>query len=438
MISSRVRTGLTAVWAALHTTQYGMAITGLNGISDAMTCSVDSKQIGIHSVSAGWLKPCVYMTSAQFGLIVSIFTLGGLAGCLLSDLVTRSHGRIGTLRTSAATILLGSLAVAIANSVPSMIFGRVLVGVGCGLATVTVPLFLAEIAPPSIKRSLGIMNQLFIVFGMLIAQSLSFLWAKPMSWRYVLAVSIVVAVSQLVGSLFVRPTDPEKDQSRGGDEEDRLIPRETVKPLTIRQLITSTDSKIRRGLVVVAVTQLAQQSCGVSPVMYFSTRILKPVFGGNSKLIAILIVIFKVPLTAVPALLIERVGSRPILLFSATVMSASAFVLAFGLNASSGPACVAAILSFVAAFSIGLGPVTWVVLSEVMPHEATTAAGAIGIGLNWTTNFVMGSTFLPLQQWLSGSTESGEGNIFYVICGICALLFLTLKASYAAYDRVAI
>ncbi|ORY33758.1 putative vacuolar membrane protein [Naematelia encephala] len=431
------RTGLTAIWAALHTTQYGMAITGLNGISDAVTCSADSGHIGIHSVASGWLKPCVKMTPAQFGLVVSIFTMGGLAGCLLSDLVTRSFGRIGTLRTSALTILIGSIAVGLANSVPSMIFGRILVGVGCGLATVTVPLFLAEIAPPAIKKSLGIMNQLFIVFGMLIAQSLSFPWAKPMVWRYVLAVSIVVAVLQLIGSLFVKPV-VKKTQVRGGDEEAALLPGETVKPLNIKELLTSKDSKIRRGLLVVVVTQLAQQLCGVSPVMYFSTRILKPVFGGNSKLIAILIIVFKIPLTIVPAFLIERLGSRPILLFSAAVMSLASLLLAYGLNADSGPACVTAVFSFVAAFSVGLGPVTWVVLSEVMPHEATTAAGAIGIGLNWTSNFIMGSSFLPLQQLLSGGKQNGEGNIFYLICGMCVLVFVAMRASYAVYDRVAI
>lgn len=101
-----------------------------------------------------------------------------------------------------------------------------LIGIGSGLATVCVPLFLSEIAPPAIKRSLGIMNQLFIVFGMLIGQSLSFPFAKPLIWRWVFAVSSGLAVVQLAGSLLVR--DPSKsdaiDAQIAGNEELPLIP----------------------------------------------------------------------------------------------------------------------------------------------------------------------------------------------------------------------
>lgn len=70
-------------------------------------------------------------------------------------------------------------------------------------------------------------------------------------------------------------------------------------------------------------------------------------------------------------------------------MSCFALMLAIGLNTGAQALCVAAILSFVSAFSIGLGPVTWVVLPEVMPKQAVTAAGSLGLALNWSMNFVM-------------------------------------------------
>jgi len=191
-------------------------------------------------------------------------------------------------------------------------------------------------------------------------------------------------------------------------------------------------------LLVVLVTQLAQQMCGISPVMYFSTRILKPVFGGNSRLLALLVIVFKIPLTVAPAFIIERAGSRPILLFSALCMSVAALFLAIGINASIPALSGTAILTFVACFSVGLGPVTWIVMSEVMPREARTAAGAVGLAVNWSTAFVMGSVFLPLQEWMSGGQVSGEGNIFYLFFALCATAFLAMRASYKVYDRVAI
>ena len=123
--------------------------------------------------------------------------------------------------------------------------------------------------------------------------------------------------------------------------------------------------------------------------MYFSTRILKPVFQANSRSIALGIVLFKLPLTTLPAFIIEKSGTRPILLVSSFMMVIWSLLLAYGLNTDSGPISAVAMVSFVAFFSFGLGPVAWVVLSDVMPKEATTAAGAIGIALNWTMNFVM-------------------------------------------------
>lgn len=132
----------------------------------------------------------------------------------------------------------------------------------------------------------------------------------------------------------------------------------------------------------------------LTTVMYFSTRILKPVLGGgNSRLVALGIVIVKIPLTMAPAFLIERVGSRALLLYPTLVMSLAALGLALGLNLSIPALSATSIVLFVSAFSMGLGPVTWVVLSEVMPKEARTASGSVGLAVNWTANFVMVSIY---------------------------------------------
>lgn len=80
----------------------------------------------------------------------------------------------------------------------------VIIGLGCGLATTTVPLVLADLAPNGIKKALGILNQLFIVLGILVAQSLSFPLGKEMLWRGVPGIAAGIGILQLVGSVFVR------------------------------------------------------------------------------------------------------------------------------------------------------------------------------------------------------------------------------------------
>ncbi|WWC66404.1 uncharacterized protein I206_100306 [Kwoniella pini CBS 10737] len=435
-----MRTALTAIWAALHTTQYGFAITSLNGVQGPVTCGNAGGGISPHSLASSSLKDCIEMSPAQFGLVTSIFTLGGLLGSLAANSITHRVGRIGTLRLSALCVLIGSMIMGLANSMSTMVIARILIGLGCGLSTVTVPLVLSEIAPPSIKKALGIMNQIFIVIGMLIAQSLSFPFAKPYTWRYVFTVSIGLAIIQLLGSLFI--LNPEKEEIVIGDEESNeeasLLPGESQKSLSIKELLFSKDPLVTRGLLVVLVTQLSQQFCGVSPVMYFSTRILTPVFKSNSRLIALFVIIIKLPITCVPAFLIERVGSRRLLLYPTVFMSIAAVLLAFGINYDAQALSVIGVFSFVIAFSIGLGPITWVILPEVMPKHAVTAAGSLGLAVNWTLNFCMGAIFLPLQKWLSGGKDEKEGNIFFVIAITCLSVVLAMSMAFKAKERVTI
>jgi len=142
--------------------------------------------------------------------------------------------------------------------------------------------------------------------------------------------------------------------------------------------------------------------------MYFSTRILTPVFQNNSKYIALAIILTKIPMTLVPAIIVrvcsfpsctkysltvsyicQRVGSKSILLGSAGTMALASVLLAIGINQNISGLSIIAIVTFVSAFSVGLGPVTWAVLSEVMPPHARTASGSIGLALNWSMNFIM-------------------------------------------------
>ncbi|WRT64285.1 uncharacterized protein IL334_001216 [Kwoniella shivajii] len=87
---------------------------------------------------------------------------------------------------------------------------------------------------------------------------------------------------------------------------------------------------------------------------------------------------------------------------------------------------------------MGLGPVTWVVLPEVMPAHAVTAAGSIGLAVNWSTNFCISAIFLPVQKWLSGGKDASEGNVFFVLAVTCLAAIIGMKVAFKAQDRVAL
>lgn len=183
---------------------------------------------------------------------------------------------------------------------------------------------------------------------------------------------------------------------------------------------------------LVLATQFFQQATGPSVVMYFSTSILSAVLPGSAKGIALAIVLLKVPVTVSPAFLVERVGTRPLLVLPTCVMVGAMFALASGLNSDGGGLAVGGMVAFVVAFSVGLGPVTWVVLGEVMPPRARPAASAMGLAVNWSTNFVVGAAFLPLQARLGG--RGHQGNIFYLFAGACAAAVLAIRWGYRVYE----
>ncbi|KAG8831585.1 hypothetical protein FRC17_002901 [Serendipita sp. 399] len=123
------------------------------------------------------------MEDAEFGLITSIFTIGGLISSLLANRITDPYGRRPAVQINAILVALGSAIAATASSVFALSVARFLIGLAAGLALCVAPAFLSEIAPSKVRDAVGVLNQLAVVFGILFTQFLGFAFAKPGSWR---------------------------------------------------------------------------------------------------------------------------------------------------------------------------------------------------------------------------------------------------------------
>jgi len=183
------------------------------------------------------------------------------------------------------------------------------------------------------------------------------------------------------------------------------------------------------------VTQVVQQLSGVSAVMYFTTSILSPI-SSNSKLLSLGVMCFKIPMTILPALIIERTGPKPLLILPTAFMSLCLVALAAGINTDTPALAILGITAFVAFFSVGLGPVTWVVLATSLPPHARAAASSVALGINWSFNFLVGATFLPLQQWLAAGQRSKEGDVFFVFAATCAIGAWAIRKGYQRLERI--
>jgi hypothetical protein len=139
-------------------------------------------------------------------------------------------------------------------------------------------------------------------------------------------------------------------------------------------------------------------------------------------------------------LTIQRTGSHHLLVYCKAAEMTSLTGLAIGLNYDLPGLSALALVSFILAFGIGTGPVTWVVLSEVLPPAARTAGGSVGISLNAITSFVVSASFIPLQEWLEGEADkdgerSGEGNVFFVFAAFCLVSLLAVRWSFRRYEQ---
>lgn len=468
------------LWVILATFNFGFGTSELNPLQGALTCP---------SPAPKSTSTCIEMTNAQFGYVTAGFTVGGFIGSLCLSPLKSILPFIGSSSKAALIFsglwnVAGGLVQAYAGSWPILALGRLFMGIGSGIALTIVPGFLNDISPPALQGSIGVLNQLSIVIGILIAQALgvSSLGDKGSNrWRIVPIISAAIALAQLLLSPFAIecPSDSkepdsirkklwktETQQSHSREqgrevEEPLLTPEEpdadtgsndsgSLHSLTKKHTVFSLlklaltfgtlsgkQDEIRKGTRMIIFTQMAQQLSGINAVLYYSTGILSDVLknggGGGSKddddktakLIGLGITVVNFLMTFPPIPLIDehRMGRKRLLQISSGTMAISALALSLSmLNSASVPAAVS-IVTFTAGFSAGLGAIPFLILPELVPRSAIPPASSLGIACNWLANITLSLIFLPLKDALGG-------YVFYIFAAIDAIIFITITRYY--------
>ncbi|KAF8275195.1 general substrate transporter [Lactarius quietus] len=454
---------LVCTWALVASFQYGYHISALNQIQAVLTCRSTAPS------SSNGLSTCIPMSDTTFSFITSMFTVGGFLGSCTASNVMNGRGRKAALQFSGLLVAVGSGLMGVASSTLLLLLGRFLIGCGSGIGLCTVPIFIAEIAPPNIRGSVGVLNQLAIVTGIMVTQLLGLRMATPTLWRLVLLLSSFASIVQLCLSQAIVETpvwlhqlgkiDDFRDAQRylfrrSGDmsvegpllddtgdaspqeSDDRWgTPRATS--VSIAELLTSRE--LRRPLVVVSFLMMSQQLSGMNKVLYYSNNILSNVLSESGAYVSLGITIVNTIMTFPPIFLIDRVGRRQLLLASVVGALASLALTGYGLNTGMMVTSSISIVTFVMqvlpplfyeSFAVGLGPVPFVIVSEVTPPYAVSALSSVALSLNWIANFLVGLAFLPLRNKLSGGDPTKEGRVFYVFAG---LLFLCSFVFFRGY-----
>ncbi|RHZ52775.1 hypothetical protein Glove_457g60 [Diversispora epigaea] len=458
--------------AVLGSIQCGYHIGELNTPKDVMSCKTQPKNENYYYYS---LPDCIPMNDAQFGLVTSIFTLGALLGSLLSSRVADYKGRRWTLLANNLFLGISPLIMGFAGNYSTLIIGRALVGIGCGVVTVVVPMYLAEISPIEYRGAIGAMNQLGIVAGILFAQIEGLYLSNIPGWRLILLSVSVLSLIQIVflglsvespryliskpggihsakrtlqklrGSLDIENELGGWNQIASDDDTIRLMPEENVSrsdtdvtnetipaistpsppvvfharnhhdDFSVWQFLTSPY--YRAPLKVLLLVQFTQQFSGINAVMYYSTTILSKVLPSSSGLITVYINVVNFFMTIISAYLMDKTGRRTLLLYSIGSMSVASALLGLSIINDYGFLSAFSIILYVATFAIGLGPIPFLIIPEIVDTHAAATAGSIGISLNWTTNFVVGFLFLSFNSMFGG-------YVFYVFSIYLFVAFL--------------
>jgi len=368
------------------------------------------------------------------GIMVSGALLGCVAGSALGGWCSQKFGRKRSLILAAILFTcsgIGSAMPEVGLSAPGngdhtslvpFIIYRFIGGMGVGLASMLSPMYIAEIAPASIRGKLVSWNQLAIVLGMLVVYFVNYyisrqgdaLWNIQTGWRWMFASSVVPALLFLVCLLFV-PESPRwlvmrKEetkassilQSLGNLHVGEAIAsiRASVEQITVKGVKIGSRIWIA-GLLLSAFQQLV----GIQVMLYYAPEIFKSMgtSSDSAMLQTVLVGAVNVAFTIIAVCYVDKFGRKPLLMLGSALMAVFMLVLAGGFYTHNlGLMALICVLGFVAAFAFSWGPVVWVLLSEMFPNAVRSRIMSVAVAVQWITNYLVSSTFplLDKNDWL--------------------------------------
>ncbi len=345
------------------------------------------------------------LSTIQQEVIVSTLLIGALIGALSGGFIADFFGRKKTLFFTLLLFFIGVFTLTESAGFNTLLVGRFISGVAVGIVSMAVPLYIAEMSPPENRGKLVSLNQLCITLGILIAYIVTYLYAGKSDWRSMFSFAFFPIGAQFLGLFFIPETPSWKEKKR-----------ETVQKGEWRQLFSSS---VRKPFLIGIGMAVFQSITGINTVIYYAPQIfqLAGYQAAQTALFATMLIgIVNVLVTIVSLWLIDRIGRRPLLILGLIGMGASLLLLAlafFTRGPITGPMALFGLLIYVAFFAVSLGPVAWLLISEVYPLAIRGRAMGIATFSNWVANYFVSLTFLTLIQVLG---SSGTFALYAFIC----------------------
>ncbi|MFJ9180547.1 sugar porter family MFS transporter [Streptomyces sp. NPDC102360] len=391
------------------------------------------------------------LTPVTEGMVTSSLLLGAAFGAVIGGRLSDARGRRRTILCLAVLFFGGALGATLAPTTETLIAARFLLGLAVGGASVTVPVYLAEVSPAERRGALVTRNELMIVSGQLLAFTFNAIIARIGGesggvWRYMLVIATLPAVVLWFGML-VMPESPRwlASQTRFAEalavlRQVRSEARAQAELSEVTALAAQDDQEklggwrdmratpwVRKLMFVGFGIAMVQQLTGVNTIMYYGTQILTDSgLASDSALTAnIANGVISVLATFVGIWLLGRVPRRPMLLTGvAGTTTALLLIGVFSLILPEGPGRALAVLAMTVTFLAfqqgAVSPVTWLMLSEIFPGRMRAFGMGIAAVVLWLTNFCVGLLFPSLVSALGISATF----FLFVVAGLASLAFV--------------
>jgi sugar porter (SP) family MFS transporter len=379
---------------------------------------------GVISGALLFLRTAFHLSPLMLGVVTSIALGGAAVGAAFAGRLADRFGRRPILLVTSVIFVVGATVSALAPDLAVLLGGRLLVGVGIGGASMLTPLYLAEIAPAKERGALVSFNQLAVTLGILGSYLIGYALAADGAWRWMLGLGGVPGIVLAVG-MFLLPETPRWLAGHGHSDQARAALLRLRGPganihAELAQLHDDLTTKARARpenhlshaaarlpMIVGIGLAIFQQVTGINTVIYFAPTIFQA-SGLSSASAAILatagIGVVNVLMTVVAIWLVDRVGRRALLLCGLAGMGISLCLLALGFIIGAGPArgylTAASLTAYIGCFAIGLGPVFWLLISEIFPTAIRARGMSAATIANWLSNLVVALTFLDLADLL--------------------------------------
>lgn len=390
-----------------------------------------------------------HLTGLDKGIITASLSVGAIFGALVAAQLNTRFGRRRTIMAAAVIVMLGTVVCILSPGADAVTVGRLVLGVGIGCSSATVPTYLSELAPARLRGAMAGLNQIFIVSGILIAFLVDYWLSSTGDWRGMFSGALVPAVILFAGMYFL-PETPRWLLARGRDEEARAVlvsahgsaADVAAEVEAIREVIrldTERASRwrdlwapwVRPMLLVALLLAAGQQFGGVNAVnAYFPTMLVSLGFATRTSLLsAVILGATKLVFTAWCVFVVDRWGRKPLLVIGSVIMAVTLVTAGFVLTDVHGKNTVGILtlilmVLYLVGYELGWGAVVWVMMAEVFPLRARAAGMGLATVVLWASTGIVTAGF-PI---VSDKNHLGLGHTMWLFAAInVVLLGLVIK-----------